>query len=103
MTNVLIDIILVGIVAFVARKRGGSRRVVNPAGPLQPTGFVPREPSKAVSRAAPTVAAPTSQTDIPVASTTYLVSGQRAAGRGDSMAETLAMMAGPGICTPRPR
>lgn len=102
MNNLLIDIVLVGIVAFAARKRVGRQRVVDPAGPLRPTSFVPREPPKAVSVAAPTRAAPTDQTETSPASPAYLLSGQRAAGRRDKMAETLAMMSGPGICTPRP-
>jgi hypothetical protein len=101
--SVLIDIVLVGIVAFAARKRVGRQRVVDPAGPARQTGFVPREPPKAGSVAAPTRAATTDQAETSAASPTYLVGGQRAGGRRDSMAETLAMMSGPGICTPRPR
>jgi len=102
-TNVLIDIILVGIVAFAARKRMGGRRVVNPAAPAERTTFVLREPPKAASVEAPICAAATNRTETSVALPAYIVSGRRTGGSGDRMAETLAMMSGPGICTPRQR
>jgi hypothetical protein len=102
-TNVLIDIVLVGIVAFVVRKRARGRRVT-PASPT-PARFVPREPAPALAEASTPVTT-TSRPETGAASRAYLLGGRPAAGRSDRMAEAMAMMSGPGICTPplrRPR
>lgn len=97
-TNVLIDIVLLGIVAFAASKRIGRHRAVSPAGP---NSFVSREQPVAVAVEAPTRATAAPRAEAAMTLPAYILGGERAVGSGDSMAETLAMMSGPGICTPR--
>lgn len=97
-TNVLIDILLIGIVAFAASKRIGRQRAPNPAGQ---NSFVPRGPPKVTSVDASTPVAPTHRIETATTLPAYILHGDRAGGDGDRMAETLAIMSGPGICTPR--
>jgi hypothetical protein len=118
--HILIDIVLIGFVAYAATRRKGRPRASTPTaraasrpepGPheavrravpettlTKPTVGKKTEAQAAIQ--APTFRVPTSRAATPTASSHYLLGAQRTDGRRDRMAETLEMMAGPGICTP---
>jgi hypothetical protein len=108
-THILVDIILVSAVAFWAARQIGRGRAITPTNvpevmPEQrPMTSVPRVRPE-TARAIKTASAKASiQTPMSVGFPHYLLDGRRAGERGDRMAETLDMMSGPGICTPKIR
>jgi hypothetical protein len=108
-THILIDIVLVGAVAFSAARRIGRRRAITPTSvpEVRPeqgaTTSVRREPPE-TARAKQTESATASiQTPTSPGFPQYLLGARRAGESGDRMAETLEMMSGPGICTPNSR
>jgi hypothetical protein len=108
-TNIVIDMVLIGAVAFfVAKQRGKQRAIIPSNGPeigleQRPEAPARREPP-ALARAGTTAPATAStQIPAPAGSPHYLLGDRRAGARRDRMAETLAMMSGPGICTPTSR
>ena len=102
--HILIDIVLIGVIALFTTKKLGKRQAVIPAsvpeGWLEQPGIARREPFEP-AHAEPPPPVPAA-TGLPASadSPSYLLGGRRTGRRSDRMAAALAMMAGPGICTP---
>lgn len=108
-TNIVVDLVLIGAVAFFVTKRSGKQRAIIPTNmpeiglgqrPEASTRREPRDPARAKKTASSI--API-QIPATASSPHYLLGGRHADARGDRMAEALAMMSGPGICTPTSR
>jgi hypothetical protein len=108
-TQILIDILLIGVVAYVVTRRKATPRVIAPT--PEPEARPSDQPEPAIRRAPPQPvaarkpAAPIAPRAIPAAHTPttsphYLLGGPHPGQRRDAMAETLGMMSGPGLCTP---